>query len=186
MREKVTQQIIWNEAGKAGLVLGLVCCAYSLITNGMTYAIAGNGILTTTLSFVLWIVKFLLCLGLMRHCITRFHGAYEGTNSRECVRFGRRVGLLSALVFAAYILAEYKYIFPAAYSEQWDTIMAAYSSMLDSNTASAMDSVKEAMPMIAAGTKFIYCYLWGSILALIFGMGIGNTLPKDNDIQQHD
>lgn len=183
MREKVTQQIIWNEAGKAGLVLGLVCCVYSLITNGMTYLVAGNGILSTACSFVLWIIKFLLCLGLMRHYIAKFHGAYREADPRECVRFGRRVGLLSALVFAAYILAEYKYIFPAAYSEQWDNILAAYSSMLDSNTASAMDSVKEGMPMIAACTKFIYCYLWGSILALIYGMGIANNPPKDNNIQ---
>lgn len=179
MREKVTQQSLWHEAGRAGLVLGLTCCAYSLITNWMTYSVSGGGVLSTALGFVLWIVKFLLCLGLFRMYVKRFAALYDGVGPRERVRFGRRAGLLSALVFAAYILAEYKYIFPAAFSDQWDAIMGVYASRLDSDTLSAMDTVKDSMPLIAACVKFIYCYLWGSVLALIFGMGEESAPPQD-------
>lgn len=187
MKENITNQTVWDEAGRAGIALGLVCCVYSLIVNGMANLVDGNGVLVTTVSFFLWFVKFITCLSMMRVYMHNFASKYK-SDPITTVKYGRRLGFFSALIFGAYILAEYKFIFPDAYAGQIATIMETYSSLLDSNTMSAMDGITNSLPVIVACVKFIYCYLWGWVLSLVFGIGgsSGNPFNQDEKNDQND
>ena len=73
MNEK---NIIWEHAGKAGLVLGGVSILYMVLTalTGKLAENAGSGlnILLTLVNFLLWIAKFGACIYLMRLFMQRF------------------------------------------------------------------------------------------------------------------
>ena len=62
MEQNLIRKDMWNTAGKAGLVLGLVSTAYMFITQLMAGA---SGFLISIVSFVLWVAKFGGCIWLM-------------------------------------------------------------------------------------------------------------------------
>ena len=57
MEQNVTQKNMWNMAGKAGLVLGLISTAYLFITQGLGQ-IEIPALVNSILGFVLWTAKF--------------------------------------------------------------------------------------------------------------------------------
>ena len=73
MENRIPRKDLWDSAGKAGLVLGLVSCAYVIITfflaklSGST----GTAFLVVLLNFLLWAAKFGGCIYLMKLFMTK-------------------------------------------------------------------------------------------------------------------
>lgn len=172
MKETVNGKILWNDAGKAGLVLGGVVILYSLLVSlaGMAGSLFGS-----LLSFLLWIVKFGGCLYLMRFFMIRLTLRYDGVTNRTTFGYGVRIALLSALVCSAYALCEIL-LHPDTIDQVFELIESQYASMMDSNMQNAMELFRQNYPAYTFFGNLIYCFLFGTVLAKIFS---SNIPPKD-------
>ncbi len=176
MNEK---NIIWEHAGKAGLVLGGVSILYMVLTalTGKLAENAGSGlnILLTLVNFLLWIAKFGACTYLMRLFMQRFAKADPAADNSRVFRFGARTALLSALLYSAFYLAYVSFIAP-------DTFEKALEILQDNPLlgASEMDAVEEMIPRLPTFSFFVnlfYCWLFGTVLSAILSRNIPSRNP---------
>ena len=187
MKQTFTRADLWNDAGKAGLVLGFVPVAFMLIDR---YVMAGAsdaiGVLPTTIvNFILWAAKFAGCILLMRFFMRKFADSYEGVTHRYARIFGIAVALTSALIVSAFDLAYVKFINPEMFAEAFEKASESYSSMMDSNSMSMLENMKGDMPAISFLTNLIYCFLFGTVLSSILSRNIGtDENPFSDDENQ--
>ena len=66
------------------------------------------------------------------------------------------------------------------YAEQFDMIMQQMSSAMDTNTMNAMDRMIERLPEFTFFSNFIYCTLYGIVLAFILSRNIPRIDPFAN------
>ena len=161
------KNIIWERAGKAGLVLGGVSIAYLLLTM-LLGKVAGSGpaFLMGLLNALLWLAKFIACIYLMRLFIRRFAAAEPEADRNRVFRFGMLTALLSAVLYSGFYLAYVSFIEPDTFSQALD--MLADNPMLDSNSMSSIEEMIPRMPTISFFGNLIYCWLFGTILSAIF------------------
>ena len=166
MKEKINSGIMWNEAGKAGIVLGGVVIIYSLL---VSLAAQLNGALSGILAFVLWGAKFGGCLCLMRFFLQKLAQRYDGVTNRKAFSYGVRIALLSALVCSAYALSD-AILHPETVEEVFGLVRSQLSemNMLDSNTLDAMDRMQRNYPAYMFFSNLIYCFLFGTVVAKIY------------------
>ena len=170
MEGKISSGLLWNEAGKAGLALGLVSTVYMFLN--LLLSGGGAGFLGGILSFLLWLGKLVLCIWLMGFFMKRLVARYPEADNAATFRFGTRTALLSSLLFSAASLANVLFISKDAMMEQWEAAISSYSSMLDSNSMEMLDRMQANLPQITFISNFIYCFLFGTILALILSRNI--------------
>lgn len=185
MKEKITSSIIWNEAGKAGLILGgipIACTLLSTLLVGTSKSGVAGALIASILNFIIWLVKFSGCIYMMKWAMTSLTKKYGGVTGRETFQLGIRIAMFSALICAAFTLANYLFISPEVMSEQMDAVIASYSSMLDSNTLSQMEEFKGDLPTFSFFTTLIYCFIYGWILSLI----LSRNIPSSNPFAQED
>ena len=173
MNEK---NIIWEHAGKAGLVLGGVSIVYMVLTmlTGKLAEDAGAG-LTTVLglvNFLLWGIKFAACIFLMRFFMLRYVQADPAADNARVFRFGMATALLSALLYSAAFLAYVTFIAPGLFEEVLFR-MADYNPMIDD---SVIDSVLPALPAFTFFFNLAYCFVFGTVVAAIHA---GNIRPDN-------
>ena len=176
MNEKIN---IWEQAGKAGLVLGGVSIGYMLITM-LTGKLIQNGsatFLLGVLNVLLWIAKFSGCILLMRFFMKRFADANPAADRGIVFRFGARVALLSALLYSAFYLAYVSFIQPDIFEEALSSLTD--NPMIDSNTMSAIEEMIPRMPTMSFFFNLIWCWLFGTVLAAIFSRNITSKNPFD-------
>ena len=173
------KKILWNSAGRAGLVLGGISIAYLLLAWVLSLAHL-TGILAGLVSALLWIVKFAGCLYLMYW----FMKQYRDRNSAdrgELFKFGVIVAVCSALLYAAFYLAYVLFIAPDTFSDALAQAMENYSSMLDSNALATMEQMEDKLPQYGFFGNLIYCSLFGIILAAIYSGSLCKEDPFRND-----
>jgi len=184
----IDKKTSWEAAGRAGLVLGGVCIAYVLL--GLLVAKLAEGgtaaiILGNILSTLLWIVKFVGCIWLMRVFMLKFAGDNPEVDNHDTYSFGVKVAFLSALVYSAFYLLYVLFINPDIFRES--------ISMLSENpmfTSEMMDEVEAMIPKMPAITFFsnlIYCTLFGVIVSAILSRNIPSRNPfevKDSADEQ--
>ena len=170
------KNLIWEHAGKAGLVLGGVSTAYMLITM-LTGKLAGSGpaFLLGLLNFVLWAGKLAACIYLMRLFMLRFSAADPSADNGRVFRFGTLTALLSALLYAACYLAYVSFLAPDTFEQVFDSLRD--NPMLDSNSLSMLDEMLPNMPTYAFIATLIWCWLFGTVLAAIFSRNIPPQNP---------
>ncbi len=187
MKEEVTKRALWNEGSKAGIVLGLIPVVHMFISQAVS-GMQSHAVLAAVISFLLWAVKFGLCLWFMRFFMLKFADKYAVTNALT-FRYGVVVALCSSLIVAAFALANVLLINPELVSTQLDAVTSMYSSMMDSNTMQAIEEIKDIMPQITFFSNLIYCFIFGVILSLIYSRNIPSRDPfagmNDFDDQQN-
>jgi len=175
MNEK---NIIWESAGKAGLVLGGVSILYLLCTM-LTGRIAENGgaagVLMVVVNLLLWLAKFAGCIWLMRWFMLRYSQADPQADNNRTFRFGTLAALLSALLYSAAWLAYSSFIAPDTFEQALDVLRD--NPMMDSNSLSAIEEMMPKMPTIGFFANLVYCWLFGTVLAAIFSRNIPSRNP---------
>jgi len=184
MGKELNNSMILNEASKAGLVLGGVSVAYMFIVQILAGLNASTGVLflANVLSMALWAAKLYLCFWLMRFFMIKLTKDYSGVTNKDTFRLGMFIALCSALIYSAISLANVTIISPDFFSEQLDVAMQQYSSMLDSNSLSALDNVKENYASLSFFGNFIWCSLYGIILSAI----LSKRIPKVDPFEGFD
>ena len=177
MEKRISRKDLWDGAGKAGLVLGLVSSAYVLISMLLTKLSGSTGmaLVSTLLSFLLWALKFGGCIYLMKLFMTRFAAAHPGCDNSDTFRFGMVTAFLSALIFSAFDLAYLTWLAPDTMSQAIETVTEAYGSMLPAESIEAMEEMN--FGQISFFTNLIYCFLFGTVLSAILSRSIPSRNP---------
>ena len=170
------KNIMWEHAGKAGLVLGGISILYMMLT-AVTGKVAENGstVLMGLINILLWLAKLGGCIYLMRFFMLRFSQADPEADNARVFRFGMLTALLSALLYSAFYLAYVSFIAP----DTFETAMEAITDnpMLDSNSLAAIEEMMPKMPTISFFVNLVWCWLFGTILAAIFSRNIPPKNP---------
>ena len=169
------EKSVWDIAGKAGLVLGAVSIAYMLAEQ--LWLQGGSDqkptLIATFAAIVLWVVKFVGCILLMRFFMRRYASKNEGVTHRDARLCGIAIALTSALIYSAFVLAWSKFVDPEMYARAFETVAEQYSAFMDSNTMEMVEKMQDKMPVISFFSNFIWCFLYGTVLSAILSNKIG-------------
>lgn len=180
MKQNALRRQMWEDAGKAGLALGLVSTTY-LFLNQFISGLQTSSLLTMLLNTVLWAIKFGGCIWIMVYFMKRFVKQNPEADNSATFRFGMLTASLSALVYAAASFANISYIAADAIAEQTNLMIAQMAPMLDSNSISQMDKLMEKLPQITFFSNLIYCFFFGTILSFILSRNIPSRNPFENN-----
>lgn len=164
---------IWNDAGRAGLVLGGVSVLYLISSSLLSKYLTGSTgaiIAANIINVFLWIIKFGGCIWLMRF----FMRKYDCT-----LKFGSLTAFFSALIYSAFYLAFFLYIEPDMFESVIETL--AQNPMMDSNALQALDELKPKMPSYLFFSNLIYCWLFGTIVAAFVSSHAASSNPFNDD-----
>ena len=177
MEKRISRKDLWDSAGKAGLVLGLVSSLYVVITYLLTKlsGSTGTALLVTVLNFLLWAAKFGGCIYLMKLFMTKYAAAHPGLDNSDTFRFGMVTAFLSALIFSAFDLAYVTLIAPDTYAQAIEAAAEAYGSFLPAESLEAMQDIN--MGQVSFFTNLIYCFLFGTVLSAILSRNIPSRNP---------
>ena len=180
MERPFSRKDLWDAAGKAGLVLGLVSAAYVLVSALLTKISGGAGMafIFTILAFLAWAAKFAGCILLMKFFMKKFADAHPGIDNSGTFRFGMVTALLSALIFAAFDMAYVTWIAPDTMSQAIETVQESYGSMLPEESLEALEEIN--FGTVSFFTNLIYCFLFGTVLSAILSRNIPSSNPFTN------
>lgn len=175
MKEKITGSLIWENAMRAGLILGGISVAYELLS--LLPGLVGGffGAVLSGVLFLVRIAKIVAIILLLKRMMFALTETYEGVTRREARRFGFEATLLSSLIVAGFSLISVIYLTPGLATTFSEALHESLSSM---NTIPDVPDLKAQVEAQAAWfvrnfnvlvfvTSFIYCALWGVILTLI-------------------
>ena len=171
------KNIMWEQAGKAGLVLGGVSILYMLCTT-LTGKVAEAGhavFLMTVLNLLLWLGKLGLCIFLMRFFLLKFSLTDPSADNARVFRFGTLTALLSALLYSAFYMAYVSFIEPDTFSKTLE--MLQDNPMLGASQISAVEDMIPRLPTISFFVNLIWCWLFGTVLSAIFSRNIPPQNP---------
>ncbi len=180
---KADNTVIWNESAKAGLLFGAVSVG-CLVLKELS-ALSGVNFLIQAAAVVLWAVEFFGCILIMKNVMLRFRDKYEGVKIEDTYKLGRRAALLSGLILAS----AQAFIIMKMPAEAIDTMVDQMMSgmQLLSTDRDAVESAMDKLPLLTFIFQWLYCFLYGSILASIMSRYIflqklfGGFPPKDDN-----
>ena len=170
---------MWEDAGRAGLVLGLISTAY-LFLNQFISGLETSSILITILSTILWAVKFGGCIWLMMYFMKRLVRQNPEADNSTTFRFGMLTAALSALVYAAATFANISFIAADTIAEQTNMMFEQIAPMMDSNSMDQMEKMMNNLPQITFFSNLIYCFIFGTVLSFILSRNIPSRDPFAN------
>ncbi|MCR5003081.1 MAG: DUF4199 family protein [Bacteroidales bacterium] len=176
MKETISSSAQWNNAGKAGAVLGLVVIVYSLITTLIAKTYTSLAVMTVLhfAGYVLWFAKLIGCFLLMKYFITRQARNYSGVTPGDSLRYGAKIAFFSALICAAYVLWSMSTIDQEGLTMLFKEAMA--NVPVDSNTQASIDGIINNAPVIFTVTQFLYCFIYGWIISAV----IARMVPTED------
>lgn len=163
MNGKLDNTALWNEAAKAGMLLGLVSvgCLGLRELAGMS----GSAFLVQAAAVILWTVEFFGCILVMKSQQLNLRDKYEEIKMEDCFRLGRRAALLSGLVLASAQALIILYM-P---QESMDAVVGQISQAMNmsSSQMEQMEGVVNKLPLYTFVFQWIYCFLYGTVLSAI-------------------
>lgn len=185
MKGKLDNTTLWNEAAKAGALLGLV--SVSCLVLKELAGMSGSAFLVQAAVVILWSVEFFGCILLMKKVQLDLRDKYENVKMEDTFRLGRRAAALSGLLLASAQALIILYM-P---QKTMDTLVSDISQAM-SMTSSQKEQVEgmlDKMPLYTFVFQWLYCFLYGTVLSSIMSRYIflqklfGGPFdgPQDND-----
>lgn len=185
MKGKLDNTTLWNEAAKAGALLGLV--SVSCLVLKELAGMSRSAFLEQAAVVILWSVEFFGCILLMKKVQLDLRDKYENVKMEDTFRLGRRAAALSGLLLASAQALIILYM-P---QETMDTLVSDISQAM-SMTSSQKEQVEgmlDKMPLYTFVFQWLYCFLYGTVLSSIMSRYIflqklfGGPFdgPQDND-----
>ena len=162
---KADNKIIWNEAGKTGLVFGLFSSGCLLLREGA--GLTNSTFLVQAAAIILWAVEFFGCILLMKKYMLDFRDKYDEVTMEDTYRFGRRVGLLSGLILASVDAVLLMHLPQDTVADVVNELSATVTQQLGSNYEAQVNQVVDRLPVYTFVFQWLYCFLYGSLLSAI-------------------
>lgn len=182
MSENINRNSLWNEGGKAALILGAVSIIYTLSTT-LIAKISGGPMISAIVSVVnmmLWFAKFAGCILLMRFFMMKLVRKYPGTDNKTTFKFGTIISFLSALIVSAYSLASVLMMSSEEINILITQRLGDNLKMLDLNTRNMLTGLIDNIQIYTFFITLIYCFLFGLILSMILSKNIPSRNPFEN------
>lgn len=179
MRQDIDMRTILNEAAKSGLLLGLFTGVFIYVAMliGMINSDSfGAKLMITVVNALLWMLKLVGCLWLLRFFMLRFAVANPTLTPRSSFRFGMFTALFSAIIVAGIGLVNITLIAPESMQSAIEAAMQSYSSALSASEQVTLERTLSRLPLISFFSSLIYCFLFGTVAAKIFSASIP---PRD-------
>ena len=170
---------MWNQAGKAGLVLAAVSIAdmiyAQLITSGNLNEEPSTAV--TTISFVVQTVKIVGCILLMKFFMLKFYNSAE-VNKNEAFKMGMATALLSAFVYSAIYFINLRYISTDYCIELQNALIAkAKLDIAGEEFARLSEMVQTYFHQLTFFSNLIYCFIYGTVLSALISRSLPNKNP---------
>lgn len=185
MKGKLDNTTLWNEAAKAGALLGLV--SVSCLVLKELAGMSGSAFLVQAAVVILWSVEFFGCILLMKKVQLDLRDKYENVKMEDTFRLGRRAAALSGLLLASAQALIILYM-P---QETMDTLVSDISQAMSMTSAQKeqVEGMLDKMPLYTFVFQWLYCFLYGTVLSSIISRYIflqklfGGPFdgPQDND-----
>jgi len=183
--EKIEKHVITNQACMAGAILGVIVIVFSLISTLMLKAEV-SAIVSTFVSVILWIAKFVGCILIMRYFMKKLCREWDDVHNSDTFKLGILSGLFSALLIGIFTYINSAYISADVLAEEMNQTIASLSSILDSNAKQELDKMMEGntMAVISMISTAIYCFLYGLALSAILSRNIPSRNPFANSDEE--
>lgn len=176
MKQNLLRRNLWDTAGKAGLALGGTSSAFLFISHSLA-TLQMPGFVAPLANLLIWALKFGGCIWLMGFFMRKFAAENPEADNSTTYRLGMASAFLSALIFAAVTFADIAFISADTYAEMKDIAMQQMGSLMDSNTATAMENLFNNLPQYMFFANLIYCFLYGTLLSGILSRLIPSRNP---------
>ena len=181
MKKTIDNTVLWNEAAKAGALFGGISIGCLLLKE--LSARSGSVFLVQAAAVILWAVEFFGCILLMKNLMLRLSQRYGGVKMAHSATFGSRSALLSGLLVAS---AQAILIMNLP-QEAMDPLLDEVGAALTSIQREQMEDYMDKLPVFTFIFQWLYCYLYGSLLARIMSRYIfmqnlfqGTPPPQEN------
>ena len=172
MEQNTLKKNMWDVAGIAGLALGTVSTVYLFAGQWLAGDLAPAVLWQQVVAMILWAVKLVVCIWLMKFFMTRFASEHDGIDNKTVFRMGMMTALLSAVMYSAIYLANMLYISADFYERTFQTMIQQMSPVMDSNSLTMMEKLIGNMPQLMFFYNIIYCFLFGTVLSAILSRSI--------------
>ena len=176
MKEKTLTKNLWESAMHAGLALRLTAAAYLYLTTALSQT-GISQVAVLALTVLLWIVKFIGCILLMKVFMKKFSSANPDATNKDTFKMGVATALLSAFIYSSFVFLDMSLIHADIYKVQYEMILQEYSSHMDMNSIAMMKKFIEKLPQFAFVGNLLYCFAYGSALAGILSQNIPSKDP---------
>ena len=185
MKGTIDNGILWNEAAKAGAAFGAV--SIGCLMGKELSALSGSSFLVTAAAVILWAVEFFGCILLMKNLMLKLQEKYQGVKMEDTCRFGRRAALLSGLLLAS---AQALIILKMP-QDQIATLFSEVTASLTAAQREQVEGLTDKLPLYTFIIQWLYCYLYGSLLARImsrylFMQNLFQRMPPQDDGDKPD
>lgn len=174
--ESTNKKTIWNYAGTAGLLLGLISTASMFLGQVASTMTESSSALGLLLGMILWCAETGGCIYLMYFFMKKLAEDPSVDNSKT-FKMGVATAFFSALVYSAASFANIAYISADLYTEQMQMVIQQMGSVMDSNTRSMFNKMMENLPQITFFSNLIYCFLFGTVASLIISRMVPGKDP---------
>ena len=181
MEQNTLKKNMWNAAGVAGLALGAVSAGYLFAGQILAGDLAPAVLWQQIVAIVLWIIKLVGCIWLMKFFMTRFASENYGIDNKTVFRMGMMTALLSAVMYSAIYLANMLYISADFYQMTFQTMMQQMAPAMDSNSQAMLEKLIGNMPHLMFFYNMIYCFLFGTVLSAI----LSRTIPTKDQFAEY-
>lgn len=183
MEEKLNNELFWNKASLAGLVLGSISIAYMYLGHLINTQEWMAGLAGSMIVFLLWFAKFIGCIWVMKTFMMKYVNAVPDAERKHAFRFGAMAAVMSSLLYATVVMADAAFISPEIYRESADLLIKTQEEM--GMTSAGLEQVKlmfQKMPQYMFFANFIIYAIYGTILSLI----LSNTLISNDPFKNQD
>ena len=161
MSKELDNTTLWNEAAKAGFLLGGVSIGCLLLKE--LAAVSGSSFLLQAAAIILWAVEFFGCMLIMKNVMLKLKEHYPSARMKDTYKLGRRAALLSGLLLAS---AQTLIILKMPEGEMSTLVNDLTANMsLSGSEREAVDGMMDKLPVITFFSQWIYCYLYGLVLS---------------------
>ena len=172
----IVKKSLWNHAGTAGLLMGLVSTA-SMFAGQYMSTLGMSGFLTGLVGLILWALETGGCVWLMWLFMNKFAATCPSADNSTTFRMGMATAFLSALVYSAASFANLAFISVDFYTEQYQTLMQQMAPVTDSNSKDMLVKMLDYMPQITFFSNLIYCFFFGTLVSAALSRGIPSRDP---------
>lgn len=175
MKEIANKKDILNYSSLTALILSVVCVASSLCSFGLSKITGMPTSIQMILSFVIWLVKFVGCIWIMKYFMARLVSDFVKVTNKMTFKLGIYASFFSAILIGVYTLLHIQVIItPEVYEESFIQAIGPTYSMLDSNSQKALNDLIPELSTISMISTFLYCFIYGVVLSSI----LSSRIPK--------
>lgn len=161
-----SSKVLWSEAAKYGIVLGLFTCIFIFLDWGIAKIDVSEMrsiILVRVLSLILWFIKLVGCYYIMFRLVRQLRGRFDGVTRQHEISYGTMLAVTSGFICAAANYVNISYLNPDVIQTTMDALTSTMQ-MTDSEL-STLRKTAQNIPIATFFVQWLYCIAYGAIIS---------------------